>query len=84
MVVVIGFSQRTWKPASRNALAISKWVKFGVAMVTRLTLIRLRPRPLAFEHRAPVSVRPLVRHPEPAGVLPPALGIDVDRAGRES
>jgi hypothetical protein len=34
-VMVIGFSHSTWKPASRNALVISKWVELGVATVTR-------------------------------------------------
>ena len=33
--MVMGFSQSTWKPESRKALVISKWVAFGVATVTR-------------------------------------------------
>ena len=34
-VIVIGFSHITLKPASRQAFAIGKWVKFGVQMATK-------------------------------------------------
>ena len=45
--------------------------------------IRLRPPPLAFEHRAPVAVRAIRRDSEPARVVAPTFGVDVDRPGRE-
>jgi hypothetical protein len=60
-VMVIGFSHRTWKPASRKAFVISKWVALGVATVTRST--RSLALSFAFQHLAPVAIGTVGRKP---------------------